>query len=259
MQQVLVIEDDAYLSSIICRYLSRLGYVAWSRSDGASGEEFARKHYHDLSLIILDLSLPRKTGLQVCEAIRSMKIELPVIVISGSSDVDNIVKLLNAGADDYIVKPFSLAELSARAKSLLRRPIHFSSKSISCSGVHIDLDHREATYLKKPLDLRRKEFDLLYYLALHRNQTVTRDQILFNVWGMDANPFPNTIDVHIRQLRKKLGQIAENDLIQTAHGVGYRFKAEEKDMGVFMEKTQSSDYLLSSAVELRQETLSISN
>lgn len=236
MQQILIVEDDPSTADIVQRFFSKSNYQVWIKSDGREAAQFIQDHHQQLSLIVLDLIIPGWNGVRLCEWVRQRQLYLPILVLTALGDTQSIIHALEVGADDYLTKPYSLAELGARVRSLLRRPSYYATPKLTLGQLSLDLEQREARFSGEDLRLRRREFDLLYYLLQNRNQTLTRDKIMLNVWGLDADPYPNTIDVHIRQLRKKLSNHKADNLIQTVHGIGYKLKIAEPGMGSFIRR-----------------------
>lgn len=173
-------------------------------------------------MIILDLSLPDKNGYDVCKALRAAHINTPVLILTGATDLATRVTLLNAGADDFVTKPFSVAELKARLGALLRRPPSiFNSDVISVQDLTIDSSRRRVERAGTPIPLRRKEFDILEYLVRNRGRPVTRAMILDHAWDGSKDTWNNTVDVHIKHLRDKIDRPFKSPLIKTAYGIGY--------------------------------------
>ena len=223
---VLVVEDEDNLLEALRYNLSREGYDVLTATDGEYGLSRARSKAPDL--IILDIMLPSLNGLEVCRIIRRES-DVPVLMLTAKGEEADRVVGLELGADDYVVKPFSMRELLARVRALLRRPrtAHAQQKeSISSGGLEIDLVGHSVTVLGKPVDLAPREFELLALFAKNEGRALTRDQILDGIWGRDYVGDSRTVDVHVRGLRKKIEADPNSPrLIVTLRGVGYRFGA----------------------------------
>lgn len=224
MEKILLVEDNKKIASALTRYLGKLGYHTTHRDDGVAGHEYITEYSMSLDLIILDIKLPGVNGIELCEQIRKAKIQIPILMLTEIGDVETIVHVLDQGADDYLTKPFALPEVYSRIKALLRRPAYFEARIITAGDLEINLDAREARYKGMIINLRRREFDLLSYLAKHKNQMLAREQILLNVWHIKDRPYQNNVDVHVKQIRNKLKKIAPDapPIIQTVYGFGYK-------------------------------------
>jgi phosphate regulon transcriptional regulator PhoB len=221
---VLVIEDEREIRDLIRYNLERAGYRVVAEADGDRGLERAFSSRPDA--VILDLMLPGSSGLEVLREIRnepSTK-ELPVIILTArSAEMDKLLGFEH-GADDYLTKPFSPKELMARLRAILRRSLPVQSAEVIESGdLRIDNPAREVFYGGEKLTLTRREFELLAFLAHHPGRVYSREELLRRVWGYDFIGETRTVDVHIRRLRKKLGE--ENSVIETVTGAGYKFLA----------------------------------
>jgi DNA-binding response OmpR family regulator len=216
---ILVVEDEAKLAQFIQMELTQEGYQVTIAEDGISGLTAAREH--QLDLIILDWMLPGLSGLEVCHRLRTTGDKVPVILLTAKDDVRDRVAGLDAGADDYVVKPFSIEELLARVRAHLRRTNEEDPDSLQFADLTLHQKTREVFRSKRPIELTAKEFDLLVYLMRHPRQVLTRDRILEEVWGYDFMGDSNIIEVYIRYLRLKLEENQDKRLIQTVRGVGY--------------------------------------
>lgn len=218
--RVLVVEDEKQIGAFLKAGLSEKCYSVDIAADGEQGSFLARTTDYDL--IILDNILPKKDGLEVCRDIRERGKTVPILMLSVRSDTATKVELLNAGADDYLSKPFSLEELLARVNALLRRPPAMENDVIQMDDLKIDAVRYSVTRGGKRLYLTRKEFMLLAYLLRHRGTVVSRGMILEHVWDMDGDPFSNTIESHISSLRRKIDLPGRKKLIHTVPGRGYK-------------------------------------
>ncbi len=221
MTRVLLAEDDASISEPLARALRREGYEVEVREDGPTALECAMQGGVDL--LVLDLGLPGMDGLEVCRRLRADGHGFPVLVLTARADEVDTVVGLDAGADDYVTKPFRLAELLARVRALLRRGS--ADVGAGVHGVRIDVDSHRAWIGDEELQLTAKEFDLLRVLLRDAGRVVTRDQLMREVWDTTWWSSTKTLDMHISWLRKKLGDDATNPrYITTVRGVGFRFE-----------------------------------
>ncbi len=216
---ILVIEDEAKLARFVEVELTYEGYRVSLAADGPTGLMSAREQLPDL--ILLDWMLPGISGLEICRRLRSTGNRVPVILMTAKDDVTDRVEGLDAGADDYVVKPFSIQELLARVRAHLRRYQGSDESRLTFLDLVLDPLTREVMRGDRRIELTAKEFDLLRYLMEHPRQVLTRQQILENVWGYDFMGDSNIIEVYIRYLRLKVEQEGEKRLLQTVRGVGY--------------------------------------
>jgi DNA-binding response OmpR family regulator len=221
--KVLLIEDEPQIAGFISRGLIREGYHIITAADGETGLEMAFAELPDL--IILDIMLPGIDGLTVCRQIREGELQTPIIMLTAKDAVPDRVAGLEAGADDYLVKPFAFEELLARVRALGRRraPIE-SDAPINFADLTLDPTTRMATRAERTIELTAKEYDLLELFMRHPNQVLTRDQIYDRIWGYDFGGESNIIEVYIRYLRSKLEANAEPRLLHTVRGVGYALR-----------------------------------
>jgi DNA-binding response OmpR family regulator len=220
MTSVLLAEDDPAISEPLARALRREGYDVDVAADGPGTLEAARNGGVDL--IVLDIGLPKLDGLEVCRRIRSAGHSIPVLILTARADEVDTVIGLDAGADDYVTKPFRLAELLARVRALLRRG---TSETKVVQGVRVDTDARRAWVGEKEIELTSKEFDLLALMVAEAGKVVTREQIMRQVWDSKWWGSTKTLDMHVSWLRRKLGDDAHSpQFITTVRGVGFRFE-----------------------------------
>lgn len=233
---ILVIEDEPGIVDFLERGLRAHGFDVVSALDGESGIQRAASE--DVDLIVLDMLLPGRSGLQVLEWLRSARPGLPVIVLTALDEVEHRVAGLDAGAADYLTKPFSLNELAARIRAQLRMAAHSAQTSLSGGGIEVDLLSREVRSDGQLVRLSTTEFELLAYLMRNRGQVLSREQILRAVWGYDYDPGTNVVDVYVGYLRRKLrppaggngvpgAPAAASAPITTIRSVGYRFDARD--------------------------------
>ncbi len=217
--KILVVEDDAQISRVLELELKHEGYEVETARDGLTGLERALK---EPDLVILDLMLPKLDGMEVATRVRA-KSTVPIIMLTAKDRIPDRVAGLDAGADDYLVKPFSIEELLARVRARLRDK-HPAENVLAVKDLTMDRDRHEVVRGGKSVQLTAKEYALLEYLLLHRNKVHTRDELFNGVWGSDFLGDSNLIDVYIRYLRGKIDDGFEDKLIQTVRGVGYALK-----------------------------------
>ncbi|WP_326689952.1 MULTISPECIES: response regulator transcription factor [unclassified Streptomyces] len=224
MTRVLLAEDDASISEPLARALRREGYEVEVREDGPTALDAGLRE--GIDLVVLDLGLPGMDGLEVCRRLRNEGHTFPVLVLTARADEVDTVVGLDAGADDYVTKPFRLAELLARVRALLRRGTPAEpTPPPATHGVRIDVESHRAWMGEEELQLTAKEFDLLRVLVRDAGRVVTRDQLMREVWDTTWWSSTKTLDMHISWLRKKLGDDAANPrYIATVRGVGFRFE-----------------------------------
>jgi DNA-binding response OmpR family regulator len=221
--RILLIEDEAGIAEFVQKALHAQGHQVDACADGLEGERRALNT--DVDLVILDRLLPGREGVEVLRGIRAAKPDLPVIMLTALDGVDDKVQALDAGATDYVTKPFSVDELLARVRAHLRRPTQASAAQLDVAGVHVDLLSREVARDGRPVHLSAREFELLVHFMRHPNQVLSREQLLSGVWGYDFDPQTNVIEVYVGYLRKKLGRPGHPAPIETVRSAGYRFAA----------------------------------
>lgn len=219
--KVLVIEDNPKMAAAITKGLRDNGFAADESHTGFDGEELGAGGAYDA--IVLDLMLPDRDGVEVCRNLRRRCIKTPIIMLTALSSTEDKVSGLDAGADDYLVKPFEFDELLARLRALLRRGEASEGRTIKCDDLELDLYTRTARRSEQSFELSNKEFALLEYLMRNPNRVLSRTQIGEKVWDMNFEPSSNVIDVYISSLRKKIDRGAERPLIHTIKNAGYRF------------------------------------
>ncbi|MEP7264436.1 MAG: response regulator transcription factor [Bacteroidota bacterium] len=219
---VLIIEDERSLSHEIEIYLMRQNFHCDVAFTGKAASE--KIHVNSYDFILLDLGLPDMDGLEVLRDARKANIEAAFIILTARSEVEDKIKGLDLGADDYIPKPFSLAELSARMQAILRRKHGLKNNTMKVHDFTIDISNRTVHVEETSINLTKKEFDLFHYLALHKNRVLTRMQLTEHIWGdvLEDDYESNYIDVHIKNLRKKLSAAAPIDWFETVRGIGYK-------------------------------------
>ncbi|HVW82624.1 MAG TPA: response regulator transcription factor [Candidatus Paceibacterota bacterium] len=223
--KILVVEDEQRLAEGLAEGLARKGYAADIVNDGEKAYTRISLHRSDYDLVLLDLSLPSMSGAEVTREMRAHDIALPILVLTADASTDHKVELLLAGADDYLVKPFSFDELSARIQAILRRPKEALPAVITVSDLTLDPAAREATRDGAPLSLTLKEFGLLEYFMRHPNQVVNREDLIAHLWDFNYDSFSNVVDVHVKNLRRKLDDSGAPSILETVRGIGYRLRA----------------------------------
>lgn len=219
MPHILLVEDEEKLARFIELELSSEGYRTSVAHEGMTGLSLAREAAPDL--VILDWMLPGITGIEICRRLRGTGIQVPVILLTARDEISDRVTGLDAGADDYLVKPFSIEELLARIRAHLRRTQEADPDRLQFADLLLDRRSREVWRGSRKIDLTAKEFDLLEYLLQHPRQVYTRTQILESVWGYDFMGDSNIIEVYVRYLRLKLEETGEPRLIHTVRSIGY--------------------------------------
>ena len=220
--RILIVEDEPKVASFIRRALEEESYAVDVCSDGIQGRDLASEVDYDL--IILDLMLPGLPGIDVLKAIRDAKITTPVLILTARSKVDQRVKGLDAGADDYLTKPFAIEELIARARALLRRASGDSSGLLQVDDLILNPTNHEVIRGGQRIDLTSKEYALLEYMMRNSGRVLTRPMIAEHVWDLDFDTFTNVIDVYISYLRNKIDRGHARGLIHTVRGSGYTLK-----------------------------------
>jgi DNA-binding response OmpR family regulator len=221
--RILLVEDDERLSDVIAEDLTDHYYVIDVASDGQIGWELADTYTYDL--ILLDVMLPKIDGITLCQRLRSQSCCVPILMLTARDTINDKVMGLDAGADDYLVKPFDLQELSARVRALLRRGSSTLPPVLEWEDLTLDPSTCEVFYKERPLPLSPKEYSLLEFFLRNRRRVFSRAQILEHLWSFERLPEEATVKAHIRSLRQKLESVgAPGDLIETVYGLGYRLK-----------------------------------
>lgn len=219
--RILIIEDNPKMAGAIQRGLREHGYAVEVCHSGFEGEDLAAVEKFDL--LLLDLMLPDRDGVDVCRNLRRRCVSTPILMLTALSGTEDKVAGLDAGADDYLTKPFEFEELLARIRSLLRRGEATEGRFLRCEDLELDLYTRKAKRGETEHELSNKEFALLEYLMRNPNRVLSRTQIAESVWDMNFEPESNVIDVYVSSLRKKLDRDFDKGLIHTIKGAGYRF------------------------------------
>lgn len=221
--KILLVDDETELSDPLSRILLQEGYQVDIANDGAAGMELALQNQYDL--LILDWMLPHKSGIEICRSVRAHYIGTPVLFLTAKDTVDDRVDGLDAGADDYLVKPFELRELLARVRALLRRSTSEMANSdrLKVGDLELDLDNQMVCRNDRAIDLSEKEIKLLTYFMQHPDRLLTHQEIYSYLWQADEQPSSNVLAALVRLLRRKIEIKNETQLIHTVYGKGYRF------------------------------------
>lgn len=224
IMRILIIEDEEKLAESLKKGLEKSGYAADYLTDGETGQRRIEVSHMNYDLIILDLMLPKKNGFEICQAVRKRGVMVPILILTARDMTDDKILALDSGADDYLVKPFSFEELLARIRALLRRPVEAMPTELTVRDILLKPTEREVWRGDRKIDLTLKEFELLHYLMRHPNEVLNREDIYLHLWDFEDNSFSNIIDVHVKNLRRKLEDHGAEKIVETVRGVGYRLK-----------------------------------
>ncbi len=220
---ILVVDDEVKMVKAVGDLLRAKGFHVYSANDGEEALQVYYEHNAQIDLILLDVMMPKLDGFDVLEELRENSEMVPVIMLTAKGEEYDQLKGFNAGADDYVVKPFSPSLLIARIENILRRLGKGTDEEINVGGLKISMATREISIDGKVLEMTRREYDLLYFLAINANRIFSRAQLLNQVWGYEFDGDDRTVDTHIKQIRMKLGD--KSTLIKTIHRVGYKLEA----------------------------------
>ena len=225
--RILIVEDDKKVASFLERGLREDGYAVDVAYEGTEGA--LRAHVHDYDLLILDVMLPGKNGYEIVHDLRKEEKAVPILLLTAMDSTEDVVRGLDAGADDYLTKPFSFDELLARVRALLRRGGSARSERLIYHDLELDRIQHQVSRGGAQLDLTPKEFQLLEYFLLHPEETVRRTELLEKVWDLRFDPMSNVVDVHVGKLRHKLKRAGAGQLIHTIRGVGYILRSGDPE------------------------------
>jgi len=221
--RVLVVEDERRLAGIIKRGLLEEGYSVDTAHDGEEAQYMAETTPYDL--IVLDVMLPKKDGNAVCQELRAKKVNTPILMLTAKDSIEDRVRGLDSGADDYLIKPFAFNELVARVRALLRREALIKIPKLQVRDLVMDTLTREAWRGQRKVELTTKEYSILEYFMRHPNVVITRTMLEEHAWDYEFDGMSNIIDVYVRRLRLKIDEESQESLIQTVRGAGYRLRA----------------------------------
>lgn len=218
--RILVVEDERDLNSIICNKLTKEGYNVDACYDGQAAMDYMETEHYDGA--IMDIMIPEMDGVTVLRNMRESGIQVPVLFLTAKTATQDIVNGLDAGASDYMTKPFEFSELMARLRVMLRSTVSVNENVIVCGSLVVDVNTRQAIRDGNKIELTVREYAILEYLARNKNVVVSREQIRANIWNVEEDINSNVVDVYIRYLRKKIDDNYEDKLIQTIRGIGYK-------------------------------------
>lgn len=222
--RILVVEDEPKLADVLARGLTAKGYAVDTIDDGERALTRILLHHRDYDLVILDLMLPSLDGYAICKQAREQGVVIPFLVLTARAETETKVELLLSGADDYLVKPFAFEELLARVHALLRRPSEAVPETLQVGSLTLKTAEHEAYLNGEPLTLTLKEFGLLEYFLRHPDTVINREDLLAHLWDFNYESFSNVIDVHVKNLRRKLDTENAPSVLETVRGVGYRLR-----------------------------------
>lgn len=228
--RLLLVEDEEMLSSIIAKGLRRSGYAVDTAVDGE--EALYLYDVNEYDLIILDLNLPKIDGLEVLRKIREADDHTKILILSARAKVDDRISGLDKGANDYLIKPFDFGELEARIRNLLRREFTQMPSVLKTNGLAVDTKRKKVEFGGRPLNLTRKEYAILEYIVMHKNEVVSAERLVEHIWDNDFDPFSNVLRYHISSLKKKLAEVSEAEIIQTIRGQGYMIEEGDDEKTV---------------------------
>lgn len=223
--RILIVEDNKKLSESLKKGLTKNAYAVDCIYDGKEAAEHLFMNNQDYDAVILDLMLPNRSGLDICRAARERGINTPILILTAKDEKADSIVLLNAGADDYMVKPFALEELLARLRAITRRPSETLPSELTIHDVRLDVNMRKVFVGNDEIPFTLKEFAILELFMRNPSRVLTREFILDHVWDFNFNSLSNVVDVHVKNLRQKLATTKQGDIIETVTGVGYRIKA----------------------------------
>ena len=218
--KILVVEDEHLIANALKKGLEQEHYTVDVAFDGVEGLDLASSGDYDI--ILLDLMLPKIDGLEICRQLRNSQNNVPILILTAKSQLEDKIKGLNCGADDYLTKPFAFEELLARIRALTRRPQNTATETLTVGDLSLNLSTYEVIRQNKRISLSSKEYSLLECLMRHSNKILNKDQLIQHVWSYESNILPNTVEVYIRNLRQKIDKNYKIKLIKTIRGFGYK-------------------------------------
>ena len=218
--KILIVEDEHLIANALKKGLQQEHYTVDLAFDGLKGFDLASTGDYDL--VLLDLMLPSLDGFEICQKLRQLQIHVPILILTAKSQIEDKIKGLNCGADDYLTKPFAFEELLARIRALTRRPQNSTTEIITVGDLSLNLSTYEVTRQSKTISLSAKEYSRLECLMRHANKIFTKDQLIQHVWSYESDILPNTVEVYIRNLRQKIDKNFTKKLIKTIRGFGYK-------------------------------------
>ncbi len=221
--RILLVEDEEKLAKAVVQGLTKKGYAVDYILDGEKAMKRIALNHMDYDLVVLDLMLPGMDGLSICKKMRESSINTPILILTARDEIETKVDLLLSGADDYLVKPFSFEELCARIAALLRRPVEAIPSVVTVGDIVLNSSNHTVTNNSKNISLTLKEFVLLEYFMRHPNTVINREELLTHLWDFNYSSFSNVVDVHVKNLRKKLNLEDGQTVLETVRGIGYRF------------------------------------
>ena len=224
MAKLLLVEDDTDLSGRVNMWLSSQQHAVECVFDGVEASE--RLKFYQYELVILDWNIPQKTGIEVCQEYRSRGGNTPILMLTGKSSINEKEMGLDAGADDYLTKPFHLKELSARIRALLRRPVAYAGTTLKVGTLELNPSSHQVTSDGREINLLPKEYAVLEFLLRHPNEVFSPDALLNRVWNSESDASSDTVYTYIKTLRKKISPDAPSSIIKTVHGVGYKLESK---------------------------------
>jgi DNA-binding response OmpR family regulator len=225
MLKIFIIEDDETLAQAIVASLRQHGYEADYVTGGHTGKTRILNQPETYDILVLDWLLPDDSGVEICRELRQQQITAPILILTGKDRTEDKVLALSTGADDYLTKPFSMPELTARLQALSRRPRRPLDRFLRLGELSLDTETKKVHYGSQEIILTLKEFAILEYLMRHPGEALTREQILDHVWDYEVDSFSNIVDVHINNLRKKIAPPGAAEILTTIRGVGYSVRA----------------------------------
>lgn len=222
--KLLVVEDEIKLAQSLMNGLRQEGYIVDHIADGLQAERRIMEGVAAYDMLLLDITIPGKNGIDLARSLRQHKFGMPILMLTARDTKEDIVRGLDVGADDYLVKPFSFNELLARIRALSRRPYQAVSEELTTSDLSLNTKTRKIHLHGKELKLTRKEFTIFEILMRHAGEVITREDILSQAWDFAFDSFSNVVDVHIKNLRKKLNTQKNHEILETIRGVGYRLR-----------------------------------